>query len=277
MLAVGTLEPRKNLARVVEATARAGVAAAARRRVRLGRGGRRAAPRQLARPDRRRRAGGGLSRRSLSRLPLALRGLRDPGARGDGVRHAGRDECRRARWRRSSATPAVLVDPLDVASIAAGIDEADRRRDELVPAGLERARLFTWERAVAAAVAGYRAGAADERAARRRRRGRARPAPHGRRDLRARTCCASCGALDSGLRIAAVTRHPELVPEGIEPLELRTPLQEARMLWTLPRLLRRAGAALVHTQYAVPFARAVPGRRHDPRPLVRARPARTCR
>jgi len=50
---------------------------------------------------------------------------------------------------------AVLVDPLDVASIAAGIEEADRRRDELVPAGLERARLYTWERAVAAAVAGY--------------------------------------------------------------------------------------------------------------------------
>src|SRR6185295_3531002 len=56
----------------------------------------------------------------------------------------------------------------------------------------------------------------------------------------------------SGLRIAAVSRHPELVPEGIEPLVLRTPLQEIRMLRTLPRLLRRTGAALVHTQYAVP-------------------------
>jgi glycosyltransferase involved in cell wall biosynthesis len=50
---------------------------------------------------------------------------------------------------------AVLVDPLDVASIAAGIEEADRRRPELVPIGLQRARLYTWERAVAAAVAGY--------------------------------------------------------------------------------------------------------------------------
>jgi glycosyltransferase involved in cell wall biosynthesis len=50
---------------------------------------------------------------------------------------------------------AALVDPLDVASIAAGIDEADRRRAELVPAGLERARLYSWERAVSAAVAGY--------------------------------------------------------------------------------------------------------------------------
>jgi glycosyltransferase involved in cell wall biosynthesis len=66
------------------------------------------------------------------------------------------------------------------------------------------------------------------------------------------------GALDSDFRIAAVTRNPELVPEGIEALELRTPLQEARMLWTLPRLLRRTGAALVHTQYAVPFRAPCP-------------------
>jgi glycosyltransferase involved in cell wall biosynthesis len=57
---------------------------------------------------------------------------------------------------------------------------------------------------------------------------------------------------DSGLRIGAATRHPELVPEGIEPLLLRTSLQELRMLRTLPQLLRRTGAALVHTQYAVP-------------------------
>ena len=61
------------------------------------------------------------------------------------------------------------------------------------------------------------------------------------------------GQLDSGLRIAAVTRQPELVPDGIEPLTLATPVQEARMLWSLPRLLRRTGAALVHTQYALPF------------------------
>ena len=39
------------------------------------------------------------------------------------------------------------------------------------------------------------------------------------------------GALaPADLRIAAVTRHPELVPDGIEPLVLRTPVQEVRML-----------------------------------------------
>ena len=40
---------------------------------------------------------------------------------------------------------AVLVDPLDAASIAAGLDEASRRRDELRVAGLERARAFSWD------------------------------------------------------------------------------------------------------------------------------------
>ena len=60
------------------------------------------------------------------------------------------------------------------------------------------------------------------------------------------------------VRVAAVTRHPELVPDGIEPLVLRTTLQEFRMLVTLPRLLRRTGAALVHTQYAVPVGAPCP-------------------
>ena len=49
---------------------------------------------------------------------------------------------------------------LDAASIAAGIEEADRRRDELVRLGLERARLYTWERAAEAAMAAYERAAA---------------------------------------------------------------------------------------------------------------------
>jgi glycosyltransferase involved in cell wall biosynthesis len=39
---------------------------------------------------------------------------------------------------------AVLVDPLDVEAIAAGIEEVTARRDELRPLGLERARDYTW-------------------------------------------------------------------------------------------------------------------------------------
>ncbi len=65
-------------------------------------------------------------------------------------------------------------------------------------------------------------------------------------------------AAAAGLRVAAVTRHPELVPEGVEPIGLRTRSQELRMAWTLPRLLRDTGAALVHTQYALPLRSPCP-------------------
>jgi glycosyltransferase involved in cell wall biosynthesis len=60
-------------------------------------------------------------------------------------------------------------------------------------------------------------------------------------------------AAEADLRIGAVTRRPDLVPDGIEPIELQTAVQELRMAWTLPRLLRRLGAGLVHTQYAAPL------------------------
>src|SRR5918995_3335712 len=58
---------------------------------------------------------------------------------------------------------------------------------------------------------------------------------------------------DVGIRLVAVTRRPDLVPAGVEPVELSTASQELRMAWTLPRLLRGIRADLVHTQYAVPL------------------------
>ena len=60
-------------------------------------------------------------------------------------------------------------------------------------------------------------------------------------------------AAEADLRIAAVTRHPELVPHGVEAVELPARSQELRMAWSLPRTLRRLGASLVHTQYALPL------------------------
>ena len=51
---------------------------------------------------------------------------------------------------------AVLVDPLDVDAIAAGIEEAVARRDELRTAGLERARGFSWQAAAEATAEVYR-------------------------------------------------------------------------------------------------------------------------
>ncbi|MBD0330644.1 MAG: glycosyltransferase family 4 protein [Thermoleophilia bacterium] len=56
------------------------------------------------------------------------------------------------------------------------------------------------------------------------------------------------------LRLAAVTRRPDLVPAGVEPLELPARAQEWRMAWSLPRLLRRVGPALAHFQHALPLA-----------------------
>ncbi len=44
------------------------------------------------------------------------------------------------------------------------------------------------------------------------------------------------------LTFAAVTRHPELVPEGVEAIELPARTQELRMAWSLPRLLQAAAA-----------------------------------
>jgi glycosyltransferase involved in cell wall biosynthesis len=61
------------------------------------------------------------------------------------------------------------------------------------------------------------------------------------------------GALaPSDLRLAAVTRRPDLVPAGIEPLELPARSQVLRMAYALPRFLRNLGPALGHFQYAIP-------------------------
>jgi glycosyltransferase involved in cell wall biosynthesis len=57
------------------------------------------------------------------------------------------------------------------------------------------------------------------------------------------------------LDFAAVTRHPELVPPGIETLELPAGSQELRMAWKLPRLLRRVRPRLGHYQHALPLRR----------------------
>jgi glycosyltransferase involved in cell wall biosynthesis len=56
---------------------------------------------------------------------------------------------------------AVLVDPLDPASIRAGIEEAIAGRDELVPSGLARTKTFAPNRFAEATVAVYREALRD--------------------------------------------------------------------------------------------------------------------
>ena len=55
----------------------------------------------------------------------------------------------------------------------------------------------------------------------------------------------------SDLRLAAVTRRPDLVPAGIEPIELPARSQPFRMAWSLPRLLSRIRPELSHFQYVL--------------------------
>ena len=62
----------------------------------------------------------------------------------------------------------------------------------------------------------------------------------------------------SDLRLAAVTRHPELVPKGIEPIELQASSQVLRMSIGLPRLLRRLRPGLAHFQHSLPLACPTP-------------------
>jgi len=43
-------------------------------------------------------------------------------------------------------------------------------------------------------------------------------------------------AIADEFRLAAITRHPELVPADVEPIHVATGSQELRMAWSLPPL-----------------------------------------
>jgi glycosyltransferase involved in cell wall biosynthesis len=142
VLAVGTIEPRKNLARLAEATRSLGVelrvvGADGWGRVELGSGVRRL---------------GRVTDEQLERLYRGARCLAYPSLyEGFGIpileamaSGAPVVTSRGGATEEVAGGAAVLVDPLDVASIAAGIEEAGARREELVPAGLARAKEFSW-------------------------------------------------------------------------------------------------------------------------------------
>jgi alpha-1,3-rhamnosyl/mannosyltransferase len=141
VLAVGTLEPRKNLAAAVEAARLAGielrVAGAA------GWGGVAAAG-WVGEPSDEELAGLMRGARCLV-YPSLYEGFGLPVleamACGTPVVTSGGGATEEI-----AGGAAVLVDPRDPGAIAAGIDEAARRRDELVAAGRARAAAFTWDR-----------------------------------------------------------------------------------------------------------------------------------
>jgi glycosyltransferase involved in cell wall biosynthesis len=66
------------------------------------------------------------------------------------------------------------------------------------------------------------------------------------------------GRLDEGLRVAAITRFPDLVPPGIEAVQFDVRSQVARLGWRLGRAVRRHRPALAHFQYVIPGGCRVP-------------------
>ena len=159
VLAVGTLEPRKNLARLIEATRSLGLEL----RIAGSRGwgavdvdARHV--RWLGRPDDAELAVLLRGARCLA-YPSLYEGFGIPVLGGDALRHARRDERRKCdgggRRRRGGARR----------SIRSGGDRGRDRaayshRDRLIAAGLERARCFGWPATAASAVAAYREAAA---------------------------------------------------------------------------------------------------------------------
>jgi glycosyltransferase involved in cell wall biosynthesis len=55
------------------------------------------------------------------------------------------------------------------------------------------------------------------------------------------------------LRFAAMTRRPDLVPEGVQAVHVPARSQELRMAWSVPRALRQLQPALAHFQHALPL------------------------
>ena len=65
-------------------------------------------------------------------------------------------------------------------------------------------------------------------------------------------------AVAGDLRIAAITRDPALVPDGVEAIHLPARTQELRMAIGVPRLLRQLRPAVAHFIHALPLACPVP-------------------
>jgi glycosyltransferase involved in cell wall biosynthesis len=162
VLAVSTLEPRKNLPSLVEAYRRAGLnglpllvaGSAGWGGVRVGGDGVRwlgeVEDEELARLYRGARCVAYVSLYEGFGLPvLEAMACGAPVVAG---RNAAAEEV--------AGDAAVLVDPLDPDAIAAGIAEAVDRRDELRARGLERAKAFDWSDVAHATVEVYREAAA---------------------------------------------------------------------------------------------------------------------
>ncbi|MHB8682273.1 MAG: glycosyltransferase family 4 protein [Acidimicrobiales bacterium] len=67
-----------------------------------------------------------------------------------------------------------------------------------------------------------------------------------------RELLAGLGRDHHGLRVAALSRRPDLVPAGVSALPLTTRSQALAMAWSIPRGIRRLAPRLAHFQYLIP-------------------------
>ena len=163
VLTVATLEPRKNLATLVDACA-----AARRTSSRSPSSAPRAGASSRARPARRGpRSATSTTTSSRGSTAAPRRSSTRRGSRASGCRCSRRwraacpsSRRRTRRWTRRAATPPCAPIPTAPEAIAAAIEEALARRDELVRAGSRTRRAFTWRATGRAFLDGYVAAVA---------------------------------------------------------------------------------------------------------------------
>ena len=203
-------------------------------------------------------------------FPSLYEGFGIPALEAMACGHAGRDEPRQrdggGHGRGGGARRSARL-----AAIAEGIEEADRRRAELVPLGLERAKLYRLGTRRRRRRRGLREGARVSGAARRRRCGRARPPPHRRRDVRAQPPArARAARARRGVAHRSGDAPPRARAEGIEQCARHVDpgaAHDRHPAAPAPQARRRSRALPVRA----PARRVMPGSRHDSRSLLRAR------